>query len=59
VEEVLNYIGAMHHGLARLSELPVSVRLIRETHEKLLAGARGSLKWIDGEPHEVRIVDYH
>lgn len=41
VEEVINYVHAMNHGLARLPELPVSVRLIREIHEKLLQGVRG------------------
>ncbi len=40
--EVVNYVGAMNHGLDRLTSLPVSVRLIREIHEKLLAGVRGS-----------------
>ncbi len=42
VGEVVNYVAAMNHGLARLDALPVSVRLIREIHEKLLAGVRGS-----------------
>ena len=42
VDEVINYVAAMNHGLARLSELPVSVRLIREIHERLLQGVRGS-----------------
>jgi len=42
VAEVINYVNAMNHGLKRLAELPVSVRLIREIHEKLLAGVRGS-----------------
>ena len=32
----------MNHGLARLAELPVSVRLIREIHAELLEGVRGS-----------------
>ncbi len=41
VDEVINYVAAMNHGLSRLAELPVSVRLIRELHEKLLAGVRG------------------
>ena len=41
VDEVINYVAAMNHGLARLAELPVSVRLVRELHEKLLAGVRG------------------
>ena len=42
VDEVVNYVAAMNHGLERLDELPVSVRLIREIHEKLLTGARGA-----------------
>lgn len=42
VGEVVNYIDAMNHGLRRLDELPISVRLIREIHERLLADARGS-----------------
>jgi Fic family protein len=41
VDEVLNYVGAMNYGLARLQDLPVSIRLIREIHEKLLSGVRG------------------
>lgn len=42
VDEVINYVHAMNYGLAQLSKLPVSVRLIRAIHEKLLAGVRGS-----------------
>ena len=41
VEEVVNYVCAMNHGLKRLGELPLSLRLIRETHAELLRGARG------------------
>lgn len=41
VDEVVNYVRAMKHGLARLAELPVSVRLIREIHAELMQGARG------------------
>ena len=41
VDEVVNYVAAMNHGLARLDDLPVSVRLIREIHEKLMHGVRG------------------
>src|SRR5436309_222851 len=41
VEEVLNHVKAMNHGLARLAELPVCVRLIREIHGVLLEGVRG------------------
>lgn len=42
VGEVVNYVKAMNHGLALLGELPVSLRLIKEIHAKLLEGARGS-----------------
>ena len=41
VEEVVNYVAAMNHGLARLKSLPISVRLIREIHEQLMRGVRG------------------
>ncbi len=42
VDEVVNYVGAMNHGLERLKNLPVSVRLIREIHAELVKGVRGS-----------------
>ena len=41
VAEVVNYIAAMNLGLTRLSELPLSLRLIREIHARLLEGVRG------------------
>jgi len=50
VGEVVNYVGAMNYGLARLKELPVSLRLMREIHARLLAGVRGS----DKNPGEFR-----
>lgn len=40
-DEVANYVRALYHGLHRLPALPVSVRLIRELHAKLLEGVRG------------------
>ncbi|MYH17651.1 MAG: Fic family protein [Cenarchaeum sp. SB0669_bin_11] len=42
VAEVVNYVRAMNYGLKRLSDLPVSARLIREIHARLLKGARGA-----------------
>jgi Fic family protein len=42
VAEVVNYVNAMNYGLERLRELPLSLRLIREIHGKLLTGVRGS-----------------
>ena len=44
VDEVLNYITAMNYGIERLKELPLSLRLIREIHAKLLQGVRGEYK---------------
>jgi len=41
VNEVLNYVRAMNYGLDRLTTLPLSIRLIREIHERLLRGVRG------------------
>lgn len=41
VDEVVNYVRSMSRGLARLPELPVSVRLIREIHAELMQGVRG------------------
>ena len=41
-QEVENYVIAMEHGLERLREgFPMSVRLLREMHERLLSGVRG------------------
>lgn len=42
--EVVNYIKALYYGLERLATLPLSLRLIREIHERLLEGARGQEK---------------
>ena len=41
VREVYNYVRAMDYGLKRLNTLPVSLRLIRELHEKLMENVRG------------------
>jgi Fic family protein len=44
VLEVVNYIKALKHGMKRLTEFPMSIRLIKEIHEILLEGARGKEK---------------
>jgi Fic family protein len=44
IEEVSNYVKGMNAGLARLSDLPVSMRLIKEIHATLMKGVRGSVK---------------
>ena len=41
VVEVSNYVRALEYGLKRLEKLPVSLRLIREIHERLTEGVRG------------------
>ncbi|MFG6431614.1 Fic family protein [Roseateles sp. LYH14W] len=64
VEEVVNYVRAMNHGLARLAELPLSLRLLREIHAELMQGVRGgdkspgefrtSQNWIGGSGSSLR-----
>jgi len=41
LREVANYVTALEYGVKRLKELPLSLRLIREIHEKLMKGVRG------------------
>jgi len=41
VREVLNYVRALESGLRRLADIPLSLRLIRELHQHLMAGVRG------------------
>ena len=59
LREVGNYVAALEYGLKRLKSLPLSLRLVRELHAKLMDGVRGyhatpgdfrrSQNWI-GEP---------
>lgn len=44
IADVVNYVAAMNYGLERLKTLPISLRLIREIHAKLISGVRGSTK---------------
>ena len=51
VQEASNYVAAIDHGLSRLrGGFPLSARLIREIHEKLMERGRGS----DKHPGEFR-----
>lgn len=51
VTEVSNYVAALDHGLRRTrGTLPLSNRLLREIHERLLRSGRGSAK----EPGQFR-----
>lgn len=42
VSEVVNHVAAMNYGLQRLESLPLSLRLIREIHKRLMQGTRGA-----------------
>jgi Fic family protein len=53
VEEVCNYLDALAHARAQLADprgLPLSMRLLNETHARLMRGVRGAEKL----PGEVR-----
>ncbi len=41
LREVGNYVLALEYGIKRLKTLPLSLRLVRELHEKLMTGVRG------------------
>ncbi|MGH9607900.1 MAG: Fic family protein [Terracidiphilus sp.] len=41
LREVGNYVVALEHGISLLRKLPLSVRLVRELHGKLMDGVRG------------------
>jgi Fic family protein len=41
IREVRNYIDALEYGMETLPQLPLSLRLVREMHKRLLAGVRG------------------
>jgi Fic family protein len=44
VLEVVNYVAALNYGIAQLSSLPISGRLLRGVHQHLLREGRGSEK---------------
>ncbi|MCU0486040.1 MAG: Fic family protein [Anaerolineales bacterium] len=41
IQEVRNYIQALEYGIQRLANLPLSLRLVREVHARLMQGVRG------------------
>ena len=43
LREVGNYVTALEYGLRRLDSLPLSLRFVRELHERLMRGVRGDI----------------
>ncbi len=42
LREVANYVVALEHGVGRLAELPLSLRLVKELHLVLMRDVRGN-----------------
>jgi len=43
LREVANYVAALEYGVDRLRKLPLSLRLVRELHARLMRGVRGGV----------------
>ena len=66
--EVHNYVKALDYGLDRVASLPVSQRLIREVHARLMQGVRGEYatpgefrrtqNWIGGPGATLQTASY-
>ncbi len=41
-DDILYYVKALNYGVSRLKDFPLSLRLIREIHSKLMTGARAT-----------------
>lgn len=42
VDDITHYVEAINYGIERTKTLPISLRLIREIHEKLMTGTRST-----------------
>ena len=52
---MLNFVEATNHGVQRLAELPVCMRLARELHEILVTGTP-SEDWQKGRVRETHVI---
>lgn len=68
LREVANYVAALEYGVRRLEKLPLSLRLTKELHKKLMQGVRGdsatpgefrrSQNWIGPPGSTLRAASY-
>lgn len=49
VDDIVHYVEAVNYGIERTKTLPVSLRFIRELHERLMIGARSTQHSYPGE----------
>ena len=49
VDDIVHYVEAVNYGIERTKTLPISLRLIREIHERLMIGARSNQHTYPGE----------
>lgn len=49
VDDIVHYVNAVNYGIERTKTLPISLRLIREIHERLMTSARSTQHAYPGE----------
>lgn len=49
VDDIVHYVDAINYGIERTKSLPISLRLIKEIHKRLLTGARSTQHAYPGE----------
>lgn len=49
VDDIVHYVDAVNYGIERTKTLPISLRLIREIHQRLMTGARSTQHAYPGE----------
>jgi Fic family protein len=49
VDDIVHYVNAINYGIERTKTLPISLRLIKEIHERLMVGARATQHAYPGE----------